>query len=267
MQRIPLASTLYRMSVGDRCGDRLFMEVWAMRTLTVIAVAALLITGCASSAPAPTAGAQTFAGEVWTWDEQESIVTLMQPGGQLVRVKTTPDQMRTLELHSRTRVTGTLAPPADLVITKGPVGPVNPVPKGQPEVVELTGTVASVDPSGRLAVSSARGPVHVLVAAGAEQRFKVGAPVAVKSSVQPVDLVPASAPTMPTPAPVGAPAASPTSEPGDHAVVTGRIVGVNPGGVLVVESPSGPIQVLATDGGRYKVGDAVQVRTSVRTGS
>ena len=175
--------------------------------------------------------------------------------------------MRTLELHSKARVTGTPAPPSDLVITSGPVGPVSAVPKGQPEVTEVTGTVATVDPSGRLAVNSARGPIHVWVAAGADQRFKVGAPVAVKSSVQAVDLVPASAPATPTPAPVGAPSASPTSEPGDHAVVTGRIIGVNPGGVLVVESPTGPIQVLASDGGRYKIGDAVQVRTTVRSDS
>jgi hypothetical protein len=237
-----------------------------MRTLTVIAVAALLF-GCASSAPPPTANVQTFSGEVWTWNTDDSTVTLMQPGGQRVRVKITPDQMRTLELHSRTRVTGTLAPPDDLLIVQGQAGPVNAVPKGQAEVVELNGTVASVDPSGRLAVNSPRGPVHVWVASGAEQRFKVGAPVALKSSVQPVDLVPASAPATPTPAPVGSPAASPTSEPGDHAVVTGRIVGVNPGGVLVVESPTGPIQVLTADGSRYKIGDAVQVRTTVRTGS
>jgi hypothetical protein len=237
-----------------------------MRTLIVIAVVALLL-GCASSGPAPTAGVQTFTGEVWTWNEDESTVTLMQPGGQRVRVKTTPDQMRTLQLHSMARVTGTLAPPSDLLVAAGPVGPVNAVPKGQPEVMEMNGTVASVDPSGRLAVNSPRGPIHVWVASGAEQRFKVGAPVALKSSVQPVDLVPATAPATPAPAPVGAPSASPTSEPGDHAVVTGRIVGVNPGGVLVVESPTGPIQVLSADGSRYKIGDAVQVRTTVRPGS
>jgi hypothetical protein len=238
-----------------------------MRTLTVIVVAALLFFGCASSAPPPTAGAQTFAGEVWTWNTEDSTVTLMQPGGQRVRVKTTPDQMRTLELHSRARVTGTLAPPDDLLLVQGTAGPVTAVPKGQPEVIELNGTVASVDPSGRLAVNSPRGPIHVWVASGAEQRFKVGAPVALKSSVQPVDLVPAAAPATPTPAPVGAPSASPTSEPGDHAVVTGRIVGVNPGGVLVVESPTGPIQVFSAESSRYKIGDAVQVRTTVRTGS
>jgi hypothetical protein len=175
--------------------------------------------------------------------------------------------MRTLRHHQYTRVSGTLAPPADLVIAAPPPGPVNAVPKGQPEMVELTGTVTTVDPRGRLMLASERGPVQVWVAEGAEQRFPKNAPVTLRISVQPVDLVPASAPAPPTPAPVGASAASPTSEPGDHAVVTGRIVSINPGGVLVVESPTGPIQVLSADSSRYKVGDAVQVRTSVRTKS
>ena len=233
-----------------------------MRTLTAVAIAALL-AGCATAPPA--AGVQTFTGEVWTWDVKDSTVTLWQDG-QRVRVKTTPEQMRTLQLHQFARVTGTLAPPSDLLIL-GPVGPVTAVPKGQPEIVELKGTVASVDPSGRLAINSERGPVHVWVAAGADQRFKVGEPVTMRSSVQAVDLVPASAPTIPAPAPVGAPSASPSTEPGDHAVVTGRIMGINPGGVLVVESPSGPIQVLAADSSRYKIGDAVQVRTTVRAAS
>jgi len=233
-----------------------------MRTLTAVAIAALL-AGCATAPPA--AGVQTFTGEVWTWDVKDSTVTLWQDG-QRVRVKTTPEQMRTLQLHQFARVTGTLAPPSELLIL-GPVGPVTAVPKGQPEVVELKGTVASVDPSGRLAINSERGPVHVWVAAGADQRFKVGEPVTVRSSVQAVDLVPASAPSMPAPAPVGAPSASPSTEPGDHAVVTGRIMGINAGGVLVVESPTGPIQVFATDSSRYKIGDAVQVRTTVRTAS
>ena len=110
-------------------------------------------------------------------------------------------------------------------------------------------------------------PTNVWVAAGAEQRFPKGAPVSLRISVQPVDLMPATAPASPTPAPVGALSASPTSEPGDHAVVTGRIMSINPGGVLVVESPTGPIQVLSADSSRYKIGDAVQVRTSVRTAS
>ncbi len=232
-----------------------------MRIVTVIGIVALL-AGCASAGPSAP-GAQTFVGEVWTWDENESIVTLMQDGGQPVRVKVDAETLRTLRLHQFTRVSGTLAPPANLVHTTRPAGPVTAVPKGPAELVELTGTVSTVDPRGRLALDSGQGPLHIWVAEGAEQRFPKGAPVSVRISVQPVDLVAASSPASPAPAPVGTPAASPTSEPGDHAVVTGRIIGIT-GGVLVVESPTGPIQVVTADGGRYKVGDTVQVRTSVR---
>ena len=46
-----------------------------------------------------------------------------------------------------------------------------------------------------------------------------------------------------------------------------RIMGINPGGVLVVESPNGPIQVLVADGAKYKVGDWVEIRTTVRAAS
>jgi hypothetical protein len=237
-----------------------------MRILTAVAIAALLAGCAAARPPAPSAGSQTFTGEVWTWDTQESTVTLMQDGGRTVRVKVSPEQMRTLRHHQWTTLTGQPAPPVDAARshTVTPAGPVNVVPRGQPEVVEVKGTVTTVDAAGRLALQSDRGPLHIWAAAGADQRFPKGAPVLLRMSVQPVDLVPATAPTPPAPAPVGT-SASPSSEPGDHAVVTGRIVGINPGGVLVVESPTGPIQVLAGDPGRYKVGDWIQVRTSVRT--
>lgn len=235
-----------------------------MKILTSVFLVALL-GGCATSS-GPTAGTETFVGEVWTWDTSASTVTLWQ-NGRAVRVKTTPDQMRTLQLHSNARITGTLAPPADVVITTGTSGPVTAVPKGQAEIVELKGVVTAVEPAGRIAVNSERGPVNVWVAPGADRRFKTGQSVTLRASVQPVDLVPAAAPTTPSPAPVGGAAASPSSEPGDHAVVNGRITGINPGGVLVVESPSGPIQVITTETSRYKLGDAVEVRTTVRPGS
>jgi hypothetical protein len=234
-----------------------------MRILTAVAIVVLL-AGCATgSAPPSTAGVQSFTGEVWTWDTTDSTVTMLQ-NGERVRVKTTPEQLRTLQLHQFTRITGTLAPPKDLLVVLGPVGPVTAVPKGQPEVIELRGTVASVDPGGRLVINSDRGPINVWGAAGADQRFRVGGPVTLRTSVQPVDLVAMPAQATSAPSPVVSPAASPTSEPGDHAVITGRILGVNPGGVLVVESPTGPIQVITTDGNRYRVGDAVQVSTTVR---
>jgi hypothetical protein len=238
-----------------------------MRILIAVGIVALL-AGCATAPPpAPAAGTRTFTGQVWSWDERESTVTLVQANGQRVRVKTTPDQIRALRLHERAQVTGTPSPATDLVVTLGPVGPVTPVPKGQAEIVEVRGTVTSVDPDGRMAVVSERGPLHLWAAQGADQRFPKGTPVVVWMSLQPVDLVPAAAPETPSPAPATAPSASPTSEPGDHAVVTGRVIGVSPGGVLVVESPTGPIQVLAAEGARYTVGDAVMVRTTVRAAS
>ena len=236
-----------------------------MRIASVVGIVALL-AGCAT-APPPAPGTQSFVGEVWSWDEKESIVTIMQDGGQTVRVKVPPETLRTLRHHQYGSIRGTVAPPADLVVTTRPVGPVNAIPKGQPQMVEVTGAVTTVDPAGRLTVTSARGPVQVWVAEGAQQRFAAGTPVIVRISIQPVELVATSAPTPPSPAPVGEPAASPTTEPGDHAVVTGRIVGINPGGALMVESPTGPIQVLAGDTTAYKVGDWIQVRTSVRPAS
>jgi hypothetical protein len=53
-----------------------------------------------------------------------------------------------------------------------------------------------------------------------------------------------------------------SSQPGDSAVVTGRIMGVDRG-LLVVESPSGPIQVWVGESPRYSVSETVQVRTNV----
>ena len=213
-----------------------------MRALTAVGIVLLLLAGCATAPSAPASGGQTFTGEVWTWDQPNNIVTLNQ-GGQIVRVKTTPEQMRSLQLHQNAKITGELAPPADLVTVIKP-GPSNPVPKGPAEVLEVQGTVASIDPNGRMAITSDRGPVHVMVAVagGSQARGSASSPAA--------------------PA-----AASPSSEPGDHAVITGRVIGVNPGGVLVVESPTGPIQVLVNDGSRYKVNDFVQIHTTVRAAS
>ena len=237
-----------------------------MKALTTAAIV-LLLAGCATApASAPTSGGQTFTGEVWTWDQPNNIVTLNQ-GGKIIRVKTTPEQMRTLRLHEQGRVTGELAPPADIPTVISGAGPMTPVPRGQADVMEVKGTVASVDPNGRMAVTSDRGPVHVWVATGADQRFKKDAPVSVKMTVQPVEMKPATSGQQPSSAANALAGASPSSEPGDHAVVTGRIIGVNPGGILVVESPTGPVQVLVADGAKYKVGDYVEIHTSVRTAS
>ena len=59
------------------------------------------------------------------------------------------------------------------------------------------------------------------------------------------------------------PAVSPRTEPGDYAVVIGRVLAVDPSGRLTVESPRGPVTVRVPNVTRYKVGDTVELRTSV----
>jgi hypothetical protein len=221
--------------------------------------ALLLLAGCATQGtPRPPAAGEPFTGEVWTWDQRQSIVTLRQ-GDQTVRVKVTPDQMAGLRLHQTTTIRGELAPPAELNLVV-PAEPMTAVPRGATDENELTGAVSMVDSVGRLSINSSRGPVHVWGAAGVEQRYRPGQNVRVKMAVQAVDMVPTR--TRPASVPED-PAAKPGSEPGDYATVTGRVVGVNPGGAIVVESPTGPIQVYVGDSGRYRVADTVQVRTSV----
>ena len=39
---------------------------------------------------------------------------------------------------------------------------------------------------------------------------------------------------------------------------------INPAGVLIVESPGGPVQVIVANPTRYKAGEVVQVRTTAR---
>jgi hypothetical protein len=233
----------------------------AMKTLSLLALllsVLLPLTGCASgtSTTAQPPG-ETFTGQVWNWDERENTVTLLR-GAETVRIKTTPDQIRGLRLHDRATIRGTIAPPADLVTTVTPAAPMRPVPRGPVDQQTVTGTVTAVDPSGRLSINSDRGPLHVWVASGANQRFATGDKVQVTMAAQAVDMVPvAGAGASAAPAD---PAAS--SQPGDSAVVTGRVIGVDRG-LLVVESPTGPVQVWVGDAPRYAVRQSVQVRTHV----
>jgi hypothetical protein len=235
-----------------------------MKTATALAIVVLL-AGCATT-PAPLPGAQTYSGEVRNWNARDNTVTLFQPNVGLVHLKVTPDQLNGLELNRAARVQGVPIKPADPLVLV-PTGPMTAVPKAPAEILELNGTVTSVNPTGRLTANTDRGPITIIVASGADQRFRTSAPLLVRMSVQPMDYVAApgagqpAAPASPTP--VGT-SASPTSEPGDHAVSTGRVLSVDPGGALIVEAPSGPIQVVAANPDRYRVGDVVQVRTTAR---
>ena len=231
-----------------------------MARLALVPLVLLPLAGCASrTAPAAAqAPADTFTGEVWTWDERENTVTLRQ-GSQTFRVKTTPDQMRGLQLHQIATIRGQVAPPAELPRTMTPAVPMTAVPRGPVDQQTVAGKVTAVDPNGRLSIDSERGPLHVWAASGASDRFAAGDRVQVVMAVQAVDMVPAKR--------AGAasstdPSASMSSQPGDSAVVTGRVMGVDRG-IIVVESPSGPIQVWVGESPRYKVSDPVQVRTNV----
>jgi hypothetical protein len=235
-----------------------------MKTATALAIV-LLLAGCAT-APAPLPGAQTYTGEVRNWNAKDNTVTLFQPDVGLVHLKVTPDQLNGLELNRTARVQGVRTDPRDLHVLV-PTGPVTAVPKAPAEILELNGTVTAVNPTGRLTANTDRGPIDIIVASGADQRFNPSSSLLVRISVQPMDYVAAPAAGQPvapaSPTPVGT-SASPTSEPGDHAVSTGRVLSVDPGGALIVEAPSGPIQVVAANPARYRVGDVVQVRTTAR---
>jgi hypothetical protein len=231
-----------------------------MKTLAIFTVSiavAVLATGCATARPQPAGTAYT--GEVWTWDEQESTVTLRR-GAEDIRVKVTPDQIRGLELHQKATVRGQLAPPMELPRVITPAMAVRAVPHGPVEHQTVNGVVTAADPRGRLSIQSDKGPLHVWAASGADQRFPTGAKVKVEMNVQPVDMVPAGSGV-----PAVEPAASPEmpAQPGDHAVVTGRIMGIAKNGTLVVESPTGPVQVWVADSSKYRVEQPVQIRTSV----
>ncbi len=258
-----------------------------MKTAAAITtVAALLLTGCATydtaSSPAtPTvavapaapgvvaAPVETFRGEVWTWDEREHTVTLFKDGKQF-RVLVSPDQMRTLQLHQNVTLRGQLAPPAALPTVVVPAQAMTPVARGEAEKIELTGAVATADPSGRVSITSGRGPVHLWVASGADQRFHPGSQVRAVVTIQPVAMVPGSAGgTSPSASPgsdtlATSPSGNTTE---DYSVVVGRIMGVNPNGSVVIESPTGPIQVWVAAPDRYRVSDFVQVRTSLQPAS
>jgi hypothetical protein len=232
-----------------------------MKTTIRLILASLVVVplfGCATTQTASQAPGDKFTGEVWTWDERENTVTLRQ-GAQDVRIKTTPDQMRGLQLHQMATIRGQVAPPAEIVSTITPAAPMSVVPRGPVEQQTVSGTVTAVDPSGRLSIDSDRGPLHVWAASGAHQRFAVGDRVQVLMAVQPVDMVPAAAGRA---ASSPDPSASLSSQPGDSAVVTGRVMGTDRG-ILVVESPSGPIQVWVGDSPRYAVSQPVQVHTNV----
>lgn len=221
----------------------------------------IILGGCVTPTTSTTAvaPATVYTGEVWTWDEQLNTVTLRQ-GGQIVRVQVTPDQLIGLQLHQNVRIAGTLAPPLEIAHAIVPSGPVSIVPRGDADVAELSGTVQAVDGQGTLAITTPRGNLLVW-GTGTGTTFKPGDAVRVRTRVQAVDRVPLApgSTVVTTPDAV----ASPTTEPGEYAVVVGRIMGITPNGMLRVESPRGPVEVWVPTPERYRAANTVEVRTSV----
>jgi hypothetical protein len=241
-----------------------------MKTVAGLIAIATLFAGCVVTTPTqvttatPAATPTTFSGEVWTWDEREDTVTLFKDGRSF-RVHVTPDQMRTLQLHQNVTLRGELAPPANLPQLVTPLQPMTPVARGTAEQIELAGSVTSSDPNGRVSIDSPRGPVHLWVASGADQRFRPGSAVRATVNIQPVTMVPSGAggPSASASPDMAAPAAG--TGPGDYSAVVGRIIGVNPTGSLVIESPTGPIQIWVPSPDHYHLSDFVQVRTALRS--
>jgi hypothetical protein len=219
----------------------------------------VMLAGCAAPRAAtepPTATA--FTGEVWTWDRPAGTITLRQSGGQIIRVKVTPDQFFGLQLHQIVTIRGELAGPAEIERVMLPPGIL--VPRGAADEMEVTGTVARLDPAGKAAITSARGPLEVWVATPATA-LRPGEEVRVRMQVQAFQVLPVRPGEVAPPVPPPAPAIG--SQPGDYAAVRGPLRAVDPAGRLTVDSPRGPIQVLVPRAERYAVGEFVEVRTVV----
>ena len=238
-----------------------------MRT-AVLVVTVLMLVACAVTVDAQTVvvgqppATGKFSGMAWTWDSERNIVTLYDAGRQF-RVQTTPDQIARLNHHQQVTVTGTLLGPEPIETVLLPTQPMTAVASGAPARAEVSGQIKSIDTRGIATIDTARGPLTVWVAEGAQNRFSSGKPVKVIVNVQPVRMVAvsgaggqASGPTLAAPAPI----------PGDQAVVVGRVLAVNPNGSLTVESPRGPISVWVSDASSFKIGDFVQVQTVVQEG-
>lgn len=221
-----------------------------------VLVVALMAAGCATTSTRSPATA--FTGEVWTWDEQVNTVTLRQASGD-VRVQVTPDQLIGLRLHETKTIYGVLAAPSELPLVMVE-GSTTLVPRGAPDETEVIGTVASVDPAGRVTVGTPQGAVQVWRATDGSM-LNPGARARVRMRVQPLDVVVQPGYTAPEAA--ADLAASPRTEPGHYAIITGRILAVDPTGGLIVDSPRGPVSVRVANVARYRINDTVQIRTSI----
>ncbi len=231
-----------------------------MLVTVLVLVGSTLTAGAQTVVVAQTPVTGKFSGEVWTWDSARSIVTLYDAGRQF-RVQTTPDQIARLQHHSWATVSGTLLGPDAIETVLLPTQPMTAIPNGPAANTEIAGQISTIDANGLATIDTARGPLRVWLADGAQSRFASGRPVKVIVNVQPVRMVAvsgaggqASGPTLSTPAAL----------PGDSSVVVGRILSVNPNGSLSVESPRGPVSVWVPNAASFRPGDFVQLQTVVQ---
>jgi hypothetical protein len=236
-----------------------------MRRAVQLAVVAIVLGGCVT-APVQQPGASVYRGEVWNWDERDSTVTLLV-NAQPMRLKVEPDQLRGLRLHEIATVRGTPAPPADIAHVVTGAVPMAAIPAGAPVTMETTGRIGVVDPKGLVSIETPRGTLFVWTATPGGEALQPGTPAKVRISVQPVNMVPLADPRTQAAIREPQPAALVAAEPGVHAVVTGRITGIDPAGRISVESPRGPVTVAVPDVGSFRAGSTVQVRTHVQPGS
>ncbi len=216
---------------------------------------ALLLAGCATSAPVapPPDDPNRFTGEVLVWDDAERIVTLQTDDGQ-VRVRVSAAEPISPRLREAVTVRGEIAPWGEPSVLPGQAYRFTPT--GPEDQTRVTARVVAIDIEGRIIVESERGPTEVWVTDAT--RYGFGDPVEIGMTVRPgwLERIP------------GAPARAPAprwTEPGDHAVVAGRILSVNPGGTITVDSPRGPVIVWVTRTlARYRAGESAEVRTRVR---
>jgi hypothetical protein len=213
--------------------------------------------GCVTPSPPPREIAYEgprFTGEVIAWDESQSIVTLRTVDGQ-IRIRVHPDDLARLRPHSTVTLTGELLLPADVTILPGQA---TFTPVGPEDLSQLTARIVAVDIQGKITVETERGPTDVWVTNATEYHF--GDPVQIRIIVRngkvertPGEAVPAKPPERKW------------TEFGDHAIVVGRVLSADARGILVVDSPRGPIRVwVAPRSDRYLAGEFVEVRTRVR---
>ena len=229
-----------------------------MRILAGLIAVGLALSGCATTSSSPQAASgELYTGTIWNWDEQTNVVT-MRRGPETIRIKVTPDQLVGMQLHQTRTVRGTPAGPAEIErVMQPPPANYAVVPKGTSDTAEVSGKLVTVDPNGTVSISSARGTMRVWVASPSAPTLKAGNDVKLRVAVQPVDIVPRAGGTQEPPK------VTVQQEPGEYAVVVGKVTQVDPNGRLVVESPRGPIEVTVTNASQFKVGDMVQVSTSV----